>query len=91
MPRIGRLHLVTDASAGRDVPGTVAAALAGGVDTVQVRVGSTVSDRDAYELARVVLGLCRAAGATCLVNDRLHVALAVGADGGRSGQCPGPV
>jgi thiamine-phosphate pyrophosphorylase len=91
MPRIGRLHLVTDATAGRDVPRTVAAALAGGVDTVQVRVGSAVSDREAFELAGVVLGLCRAAGATCLVNDRLHVALAVGADGGHVGGTDLPV
>lgn len=91
MGSIGRLHLVTDASAGRDVPATVAAALAGGVDTVQVRVGPEVSDRAAYELAGVVLGLCRAAGVTCLVNDRLHVALAVGADGGHVGETDLPV
>ena len=91
MPLIGRLHLVTDATAGRDVPATVAAALAGGVDTVQVRVGSAVSDRAAYELAETVLRLCRAAGVTCLVNDRLHVALAVGADGGHVGDTDLPV
>jgi thiamine-phosphate pyrophosphorylase len=88
---IGRLHLITDATAGRDVPGTVAAALAGGVDTVQVRVGSGVSDRAAYELAETVLRLCRAAGVTCLVNDRLHIALAVGADGGHVGDTDLPV
>jgi thiamine-phosphate pyrophosphorylase len=91
MPTIGHLHLITDTGAGRDVPGTVAAALAGGVDTVQVRVGSATSDRAAYELAGIVLGLCRAAGVTCLVNDRLHVALAVGADGGHVGDTDLPV
>jgi thiamine-phosphate pyrophosphorylase len=91
MSRIGRLHLITDAAAGPGVPGTVAAALAGGVDTVQVRVGAAVTDRAAYELAGVVLGLCRAAGVTCLVNDRLHVALAVGADGGHVGDTDLPV
>jgi thiamine-phosphate pyrophosphorylase len=33
----------------------------------------------------VIVALCREAGATCLVNDRLQVALAVGADGGHVG------
>lgn len=82
---IGRLHLVTDTL------GPVAAALAGGVDTVQVRVKDGVGDREAYELAGAVLRLCRAAGVTCLVNDRLHVALAVGADGGHVGDTDLPV
>src|SRR5205823_15043548 len=35
--------------------------------------------------------LCRPAGVTCLVNDRLHVALAVGADGGHVGADDLPV
>jgi thiamine-phosphate pyrophosphorylase len=85
MQPVGRLHLVTDARAGRDVPGTVAAALQGGVDTVQLRVEDDLTDRLAYALAEVVLRLCRDAGATFLVNDRLDVALAVGADGAHVG------
>jgi thiamine-phosphate pyrophosphorylase len=89
--RVGRLHLVTDARPGRDVLATVAAALAGGVDTVQVRVGDDLSDRAAYELAGAVVDLCRARGAACLVNDRLHIALAVGADGGHVGADDLPV
>jgi thiamine-phosphate pyrophosphorylase len=85
MARIGRLHLITDTRPGRDALAVVAAALAAGVDTVQVRVDEYASDRTAYELAGRVLQLCRAHGATCLVNDRLHVAVAVGADGGHVG------
>jgi thiamine-phosphate pyrophosphorylase len=91
MPPVGRLHLITDTRPGRDVLGVVAAGLAGGVDTVQVRVLDESTDREAFELAARVLELCRAQGATCLVNDRLHVALAVGADGGHVGEHDLPV
>src|SRR5215468_9907151 len=76
---LGRLHLVTDAR--RDPVPVVRAALSAGVPVVQVRVGGAVTDRDAYELARTVVALCREAGARCVVNDRVDVALAVGADG----------
>ncbi len=54
---VGRLHLVTDARAGRDVPGTVAAALKGGVDTVQLRVEDDLTDRLAYDPERNILFL----------------------------------
>lgn len=91
MPRIGRLHLITDARPGRDTLAVVAAGLAAGVDTVQVRVDDDVTDRQAYELAVQVLRLCRERDATCLVNDRLHVSLAVGADGGHVGADDLPV
>lgn len=79
MEPIGRLHLLTDAR--RDPVPTVRAALSAGVPVIQVRVGDEVTDRDAYALTRTVLALCRDAGATCLVNDRVDVALAAGADG----------
>jgi len=85
MRRIGRLHLLTDTRPGRDVLATVAAALAGGVDTVQVRVGDEVTDAHAYQLTVAVLDLCRQHGVLCLVNDRLHIAGAAGADGGHVG------
>ena len=91
MPPIGRLHLITDARPGRDVLAVVAAALAAGVDTVQVRVPDDVGDRAAFDLSTRVLALCRARGVCCLVNDRLHIALAVGADGGHVGADDLPV
>jgi thiamine-phosphate pyrophosphorylase len=82
---LGRLHLVTDVRRDRDPVGVVRAALSVGLPVVQVRVPDHVSDRGAYDLSRIVLDLCRSAGATCLVNDRLHIALAIGADGGHVG------
>ncbi|MEV4760296.1 thiamine phosphate synthase [Micromonospora sp. NPDC049559] len=93
MPSLARLHLITDTRPGRDPLGVVRAALsvAGPELLVQVRVEDSASDREAYELARHVVELCAPVGATCLVNDRLHVALAVGAAGGHVGALDLPV
>ena len=93
MPSLGRLHLITDTRPGRDPLAVVRAALAvARADlVVQVRVEDSATDREAYELARRVLALCASYGATCLVNDRLHVALAVGAAGGHVGADDLPV
>lgn len=93
MPSLGRLHLITDARPGRDPVGVARAALAvaGPRLVVQVRVEDATSDREAYELTRRIAELCAEAGATCLVNDRLHVALAVGAAGGHVGADDLPV
>jgi thiamine-phosphate pyrophosphorylase len=88
---IGRLHLVTDTRPGRDPVGVVTAALAGGVDTVQVRVEDAITDREAYRLTLTILALCQAGGVTCLVNDRIHVALAAGAHGAHVGADDLPV
>ena len=68
-----RLHIVTDSL---DV---VRGAVGHGPVAIQVRVKS--SDRAAYELTVAALALCRAHGAMCLVDDRVGVALAAGADG----------
>ncbi|TNH26717.1 thiamine phosphate synthase [Micromonospora orduensis] len=93
MPSLGRLHLITDTRPGRDPLTMVRAALtAARADlVVQVRVEDSATDREAYELTREVLALCTPYGATCLVNDRLHVALAAGAAGGHVGADDLPV
>ena len=83
-----RLHVVTDTRPGRDPLNVVNAAVSvarvracASELAVQVRVEDTVTDRQAYELTVATLALCRPAGVLCLVNDRLQVALAAGADG----------
>ncbi|HET9654737.1 MAG TPA: thiamine phosphate synthase [Kineosporiaceae bacterium] len=81
MASVGRLHLITDHRLGPRVPQFVAEAVAAGADCVQVRVARTSTDREALALTREVLATCREYGATCLVNDRVDVALAAGADG----------
>ncbi|GAB3798390.1 thiamine phosphate synthase [Micromonospora zhanjiangensis] len=90
---LGRLHLVTDTRPGRDPLAVARAALgvAGRELVVQVRVEDSATDREAYELAGRMVELCASAGATCLVNDRLHVALAVGAAGAHVGADDLPV
>lgn len=97
-PAFPHLHVITDARPGRQPLTVVAAAIAaarrldaGHRLAIQVRVEDDVSDRDAYDLADAVLELCRPYGVLCLVNDRLHVALAVGADGGHVGAADLPV
>ncbi len=62
-----------------DVLAAVRAAVKNGVDWVQVR-DHRASARDLYELACAVVEICRPRGVRVAVNDRLDVALAVGAD-----------
>jgi len=65
----------------RDPLRVVAAALAAGARLIQVRPEDHYTDRAAFDLAAAVAALCDAHGAVCLVNDRVHIAQAVGADG----------
>lgn len=93
MLSLGRLHLITDTRPGRDPLAVLRAALpvAGAELVVQVRVEDDATDREAYELACRVTEACRPYGARCLINDRLHVALAVDAAGGHVGADDLPV
>lgn len=77
---VPRLHLVTPPTIDRQVVGVTQLALAGGAPLVQVRC-KEVTDRHRYHHTRQLRELCAATGAMCLVNDRVDVALAVGADG----------
>ncbi|MDG4825590.1 thiamine phosphate synthase [Asanoa sp. WMMD1127] len=87
---IGRLHVVTSAAGGAAALAAVRAALAGGAPVVQVRT-KTSDDRSRYAFAREVVLLCRAAGALCIVNDRVDLALAARADGTHVGADDLPV
>lgn len=58
----------------------VEAALAAGADVVQVR-RKGVNDRRLLCVAEAVVAACRDHGARCIVDDRVDVALAAGADG----------
>jgi thiamine-phosphate pyrophosphorylase len=88
---LGRLHIITDTRPGRDALAVVTAALSAGAPVIQVRVADETSDREAYEFASRARALCADHDATCLVNDRLHVALAVGAHGAHVGADDLPV
>lgn len=84
MPAVGfRLYLVTDrrATLGRPLPELVETCLAAGLGAVQLRE-KDLPVRDLLGLAGALRRATVARGARLLVNDRLDVALAVGADGG---------
>ncbi|HVM95251.1 MAG TPA: thiamine phosphate synthase [Candidatus Acidoferrales bacterium] len=80
--RCPRLYLVTDRrnTGGRDLLDVVAEALAGGVDAVQLRE-KDLTTRELVELGRALNELCRPHRASLLINDRIDVALAIGAAG----------
>jgi thiamine-phosphate pyrophosphorylase len=86
-----RLYLVCgadpDASA---LPDMLRAAIAGGVDVVQLRE-KHVEDDELASVADALRALCERLGALFVVNDRPHVAAHVGADGVHVGQDDLPV
>lgn len=81
------LYLVTDRSLsrGRSTESLVEAAIRGGATVVQYRE-KNLSTRMMIEEAAAIAAICRRLGALFIVNDRLDVALAVGADGLHVGQ-----
>jgi thiamine-phosphate pyrophosphorylase len=87
-----RLIVVTDpeCGAGRSVVDVVRAALRGGAPAIQLRM-KDASAREMASVASALLAETRAAGALLFINDRVDVALAVGADGAHVGQDDLPV
>jgi len=81
------LYFVADVSApgSRSLVETTRAAIQGGATAVQLRE-KTGDIREMLELGRALLELTRAAGVPLIVNDRVDVALALGADGAHVGQ-----
>jgi thiamine-phosphate pyrophosphorylase len=90
---LGRLHVIVNVSAASD-PATLleltTAVVTAGAPVVQLRV-KDVTDAVAYGLATAVAGVCGAGGTTLLVNDRVDIAVAVGAGGVHVGDDDLPV
>jgi thiamine-phosphate pyrophosphorylase len=81
--RVPLVHLITDRRLAPDLAARAAAALAGlppGTCAVHLRE-KDLGGRALLDLARALAAVCRAGGHVLLVNDRLDVALAAGADG----------
>ncbi|TQF09660.1 thiamine phosphate synthase [Myxococcus llanfairpwllgwyngyllgogerychwyrndrobwllllantysiliogogogochensis] len=76
------LYLLCDDTVRVDMPLVLKAErmLAGGARVVQLRMKRTPV-REALSVAREVVRLCRRAGAVCLLNDRVDLALLADADG----------
>ena len=70
---------------GRDHSAILRAAIAGGASAVQLRAPE-LSDDALLPIAADLASACRAAGVLFIVNDRLDVAIASGADGVHLGQ-----
>ncbi len=89
---IGRLHVLTDQELqGRFTHLELAElAIAGGADTIQFRQKNGCT-RQLIETARQMRETCARAGVAFIVNDRLDVALACGADGVHLGQDDFPI
>ncbi|MDR3436268.1 thiamine phosphate synthase [Telmatospirillum sp.] len=81
-PETLQLYLVTERSlaAGRSLTDVVLAAVAGGVTIVQIREKAATT-RAFIEQARALKTALNDSGVPLIVNDRVDVALAIGADG----------
>lgn len=92
MKRIGKFHVVTDTLLQTCLSHVELAelAIAGGADTIQLREkgGST---REMIRAAEQMQALCTKAGVCFIVNDRVDVAIAAGADGVHLGQDDFPI
>jgi thiamine-phosphate pyrophosphorylase len=90
--RIGRFHVITDTvlQTCHSHVQLATLAIAGGADVVQLREkgGST---KEMIRVATQMEALCKSAGVTFIVNDRVDVAIASGADGVHLGQDDFPI
>lgn len=86
------LYVVTDASLSRGLGHLESAkrAMKGGADVIQLR-DKDMSGRELYDLGIELAKATRREGALLIVNDRLDIALACGADGVHLGQDDLPV
>ncbi len=87
---IGRLHVLTDLDAPAHPLDVVNDALDAGAPVIQVRA-KRLDDRALLALAEAIVARCHGVGATCLIDDRVDIALACGADGVHVGDRDLPV
>ena len=87
-----KIYLVTDEKAclGKDFYACIEEAIKGGAGIVQLRE-KNISTKDLYEKALKVKEICKNYGALFIINDRLDIAQAVGADGVHLGQSDMPI
>lgn len=91
MLQLPKLYAITDCELSNSThEEIVKMLLAGGARLIQLR-DKEASSREMLDHARACLKLTREAGATLIINDRVDVALTVGADGVHLGQGDMPV
>ncbi len=87
---LGRLHVIVDIAPPAAGEELLDAIVGSGAPVVQLRAKG-LDDRRRFELTSMLVERCRRAGATCIVNDRVDIALATGADGWHGGADDLPV
>lgn len=92
MKRIGRLHILTDTVLQKRFSHIelTELAVAGGADTIQFRQKSGPV-REMVAIVQNMKSLCAQRGVACIVNDRIDIAMAAGADGVHLGQHDFPI
>ncbi|MGZ3495395.1 MAG: thiamine phosphate synthase [Thermodesulfobacteriota bacterium] len=92
MKKVGRLHVLTDTDLQNCFSHIELAelAIAGGADTIQFRQksGETIQ---MIRIAEQIQALCKRAGVSFIINDRVDVAIASHADGVHLGQGDFPI
>ena len=92
MKKVGRLHVLTDTDLQNCFSHIELAelAIAGGADSIQFRqkTGETIQ---MIRIAEQIQALCKRAGVSFIINDRVDVAIAVHADGVHLGQGDFPI
>ncbi|MGH9883302.1 MAG: thiamine phosphate synthase, partial [Pyrinomonadaceae bacterium] len=84
--RLPKLYTITDVQlSGLSHAEQVAALCAGGATLIQLR-DKTLSPEEFYQQAKEALKVARDFGAKVLINDRVDIAFAVGAEGVHLGQ-----
>lgn len=85
-----RLHVLTGPHDDAGGLQPIEQALAAGAPAIQIRLKNT-TDAERFAVTEAITARCRAAGALAIVNDRVDLALAVGADGVHLGAADLPV
>ncbi len=82
--------IITEALCARPWPEVASASIDGGADCIQLREKS-LPDGELLARAKLLVEVCRQGGVSVIVNDRVDIALASGADGVHLGQDDLPV
>ena len=85
-----RLYVIITSSLPSDVISLACRCTAGGADCIQLRA-KTIEDGKLFALAAEFVKICKDAGVLSIINDRVDIAVAAGADGVHLGQDDLPV
>jgi thiamine-phosphate pyrophosphorylase len=85
-----RLYVIISSSLPADVFSLTGCCLAGGADCIQLRT-KNIDDDKLFALALEFVRICKDAGVLSIINDRVDIAVAAGADGVHLGQSDFPI